>query len=73
MRTLFKFSIVFITIFLFTHCNKYTPENAVRCIATNFDDEIENNQNLTFTFNKELLQSDTLIGKWIDNDLRTFH
>jgi hypothetical protein len=69
MRTLFKFSIVFITIFLFTHCNKYTPENAVRCIATNFDDEIENNQNLTFTFNKELLQSDTLIGKWIDNDL----
>ena len=64
MRTLFKFSIVFITIFLFTHCNKYTPENAVRCIATNFDDEIENNQNLTFTFNKELLQSDTLIGKW---------
>ena len=58
MRTLFKFSIVFITIFLFTHCNKYTPENAVRCIATNFYDEIENNQNLSEGNKKELVKKE---------------
>jgi uncharacterized protein YfaS (alpha-2-macroglobulin family) len=55
---------------LIVACNRfYTPENAVRCVLTNFEEEIENNQNLVFTFNKELLKSDSLIDRWIDDDL----
>lgn len=69
MRNLSKYFILSVSILLFTYCNKYTPENAVRCVMTNFNGEIETNQNLIFTFNKDLLQSDTLIGKWLDNNL----
>ena len=55
---------------LIVACNRfYTPENAVRCVLTNFEEEIENNQNLVFTFNKELLPNDSLVDKWLDDDL----
>ncbi|MFN8237044.1 MAG: MG2 domain-containing protein [Chitinophagales bacterium] len=60
----------FLAGFLFLSCNRfYTPENAVRCVLTNFEEEIENNQNLVFTFNKELLKNDSLIDKWLDDEL----
>ena len=62
--------ILYSLLIIFTNsCNKFTPENAVRCVTTNFEDEIETNQNLVFTFNKPLLASDSLVDKWIDNDL----
>jgi hypothetical protein len=63
---LFLFAIIII---LTNSCHKYTPENAVRCVMTNFEEEIENNQNLVFTFNKELLKNDSLVDKWLDDDL----
>ena len=63
------FLIIVSSICLFSACNKYTPENAVRCVMTNFEDEIENNQNLIFTFNKELVKNDSILEKWLDDDL----
>jgi len=69
MRTILKVLFITTSIFFATSCHKYTPENAVRCVLTNFDEEIENNQNLIFTFNKELLKNDSLVDKWIDEDL----
>lgn len=69
MRTMSKVLLIVASIFLATSCHKYTPENAVRCVLTNFEDEIENNQNLVFTFNKELLKNDSLVDKWLDDDL----
>lgn len=68
MRSFIKILVAICSIFILTACHKYTPENAVRCVMTNFDKEIENNQNLVFTFNKELLKNDSLIDKWVDND-----
>jgi len=65
MRSFIKIIVAVSSAFLFTTCHKYTPENAVRCVMTNFDQEIENNQNLVFTFNKELLKNDSLIDKWV--------
>ncbi|HNY56243.1 MAG TPA: hypothetical protein PKI86_11465, partial [Chitinophagales bacterium] len=69
MYTFKKALFIAASILLLTSCHKYTPENAVRCVMTNFEDEIENNQNLVFTFNKELLKNDSLVDKWIDEDL----
>ncbi|MFN8259825.1 MAG: MG2 domain-containing protein [Chitinophagales bacterium] len=69
MYTFKKVLFIAASILLLTSCHKYTPENAVRCVMTNFEDEIENNQNLVFTFNKELLKNDSLVDKWIDEDL----
>lgn len=64
------YSILFIVIISFfsTSCNLFTPKNGVRCVMTNFEDEIETNQNLVFTFNKPLLPNDSLVDKWIEND-----
>ncbi len=53
--------------FLFYNCQR-TPANAVRCVDTNFKDEIESNQNLEFTFNKDLLSSDSLVNVWLDDN-----
>jgi uncharacterized protein YfaS (alpha-2-macroglobulin family) len=69
MYTFKKVLFIAASILFLNSCNKYTPENAVRCVMTNFEDEIENNQNLVFTFNKELLKNDSLVDKWIDEDL----
>lgn len=69
MYTFKKVLFIAASILIVTSCNKYTPENAVRCVMTNFEDEIENNQNLVFTFNKELLKNDSLVDKWVDEDL----
>lgn len=58
------------SIVMASSCNRFTtPENAVRCVLTNFEDEIENNQNLVFTFNKDLLPSDSLVDQWLDENL----
>lgn len=69
MYTIKKVLFIAASILLFAGCHKYTPENAVRCVMTNFEEEIENNQNLVFTFNKELLKNDSLVDKWLDDDL----
>lgn len=69
MYTFKKVLFIAASILLLTSCHKYTPENAVRCVMTNFEDEIENNQNLVFTFNKELLKNDSMVDKWLDEDL----
>jgi uncharacterized protein YfaS (alpha-2-macroglobulin family) len=68
--SILKNILFFLTGFVFLSCNRfYTPENAVRCVLTNFEEEIENNQNLVFTFNKELLKNDSLVDNWLDDDL----
>ncbi|HRH57748.1 MAG TPA: MG2 domain-containing protein, partial [Chitinophagales bacterium] len=69
MYTIKKVLFFAASILIIASCNKYTPENAVRCVMTNFEDEIETNQNLVFTFNKELLKNDSLVDKWMDEDL----
>lgn len=69
MKSITKILLITLSLIFATSCNKYTPENAVRCVMTNFEDEIENNQNLVFTFNKDLLKSDSLVDKWLDDDL----
>ncbi len=69
MYTIKKALFIIASILLVTSCHKYTPENAVRCVMTNFEDEIENNQNLVFTFNKDLLKNDSLVDRWVDDDL----
>ena len=69
MYTFKKVLFILTSILIVSSCNKYTPENAVRCVITNFEDEIENKQNLVFTFNKELLKNDSLVDKWLEDDL----
>ena len=69
MPSITKVLLIVTSIFFATSCHKYTPENAVRCVLTNFEEEIENNQNLVFTFNKELLKNDSMVDKWLDDDL----
>ena len=69
MQTISKLLLIIICLICFSSCHKYTPENAVRCVMTNFEDEIESNQNLVFTFNKALLKNDSSIDQWLDNDL----
>lgn len=69
MKFHIKLLFLFITINILSCSKFYTPKDGVKCVLTNFEDEIENNQNLVFTFNKELLKDDSLIDKWLDEDL----
>jgi alpha-2-macroglobulin len=64
-----KLIILIFGLFILSCSRFYTPKDGVRCVLTNFEEEIENNQNLVFTFNKELLKDDSLIDKWLDEDL----
>ena len=49
---------------LFSSCKEKTASKGLEVIFTSFDDEISLRDNLTFTFNHDILENDSLIGQW---------
>jgi len=69
MKTAFK-SLLLIASLSLMQCQRlFTPKDGVKCVMTNFENEIENNQNLAFTFNKDMVKSDSLLDVWLDDEL----
>lgn len=58
IRKLFFFALLAV---LLASCGNF---NSLKVTKTNFEDEVQRNQNLVFTFNKELLPDTGLINKW---------
>lgn len=68
-----RLSLPLLIIFLFgffTSCKK-SPENEVLIISKNFSEEVQEKQNLSFVFNKDLVQTDQL-GAWDSTPYITF-
>lgn len=60
MTTILRHAIIAIGLLLLCACHN---QNALQVSDTNFDDEIEQQQNLTFSFNKEVVP-DSLVNIW---------
>ncbi len=64
LKTVFVF---ICSILLFANCNN-KKDNSVKISYVNFEDEVALQQNLTFVFNKVVMNVDSLIGNWLSSD-----
>ncbi|NCX96147.1 MAG: hypothetical protein EBX41_07000, partial [Chitinophagia bacterium] len=60
MRTIFRFSFVLFLLYTLAGCSSNAD---LKVVKLNFEQEIEQQQNLVFTFNKDICP-DSLLGKW---------